>query len=272
MRTLCLYKDVDTKKLLEYPSRLPIYHSGDVRMTWVSFWKSVALLQFGTTLVFGVPLLWMNENQPDANVRKFQAILVGVLGTIPTLTLAYVTAPFVHQVFLQIPEYARRSRPDLMQFVRTLKANPRTTTSTKLEFETLRIFPFRKTTAAFLHELRVLPSKRMRLANIELPKTAAWAKRQRAKGIFQRMFEVMKEPRFKFYVKEGRQYTMKTGVPGVWEEVVKRIQEQTLAETGAVEGAKRGLRKPTVLGKPVTPAVGGELRERLKRQTLRPPR
>lgn len=35
----------------------------------------MALLQFGTTLVFGVPPLWNNENQPDPNVRKAQAIL-----------------------------------------------------------------------------------------------------------------------------------------------------------------------------------------------------
>jgi hypothetical protein len=35
----------------------------------------MALLEFGTTLVFGVPPLWKNENQPDPNVRKMQAVL-----------------------------------------------------------------------------------------------------------------------------------------------------------------------------------------------------
>lgn len=43
----------------------------------------MALLQFGTTLVFGVPLLWNNENQPDPNLRKAQA----VLGKMSFLTL-----------------------------------------------------------------------------------------------------------------------------------------------------------------------------------------
>lgn len=52
-----------------------IYDAGDARTTWVSFWKAVALLQFGTTLVFAVPPLWNNENQPDVNLRKGQAIL-----------------------------------------------------------------------------------------------------------------------------------------------------------------------------------------------------
>ncbi|KAF1841537.1 uncharacterized protein K460DRAFT_292978 [Cucurbitaria berberidis CBS 394.84] len=226
----------------------------------------MALLQFGTTLVFGVPPLWNNENQPDPNLRKFQAVIVGVLGTIPTLTLAYVTAPFAHQVFLQIPEYARRSRQDLMHFARTLNLNPKGTANTKIEFVTLRIFPFRKHTTAFLHELRALPPMKMRLANIELPKTEEWAKRQRAKGIFKRMAEVVKEPRFKFYVKEGRMYTMKTGVPGVWEEVAKRIQEQTVSEKEAAEKLKIGARRPVVVRKITRPEVGNE---RIKRQTSR---
>lgn len=58
-----------------YKSRLLIYDAGDTRTTWVSFWKAMALLQFGTTLVFAVPPLWNNENQPDPNLRKAQAIL-----------------------------------------------------------------------------------------------------------------------------------------------------------------------------------------------------
>jgi hypothetical protein len=58
-----------------YKSKLLIYDAGDTRTTWVSFWKAMALLQFGTTLVFAVPPLWQNENQPDPNVRKGQAIL-----------------------------------------------------------------------------------------------------------------------------------------------------------------------------------------------------
>jgi hypothetical protein len=35
----------------------------------------MALLQFGTTLVFAVPPLWQNPNQPDPNLRKAQAIM-----------------------------------------------------------------------------------------------------------------------------------------------------------------------------------------------------
>ncbi|KAL5114976.1 hypothetical protein ACEQ8H_007149 [Pleosporales sp. CAS-2024a] len=192
---------------------------------------------------------------------------VGVLGTIPTLTLAYVTAPFTQQVFLQIPEYARRNRNDLMHFARSLATKPIDTANTKLEFVTLRIFPFRKHTSAFLHELRALPPRKLRLANIEIPKTAHWAKRQRAKGILRRMYEVMNEPRFKFYIKEGRLYTMKTGVPGVWEEVAKRIQEQTVAAhlTPDIHLKKSGIKR-SVIRKPLETSLS---QDPIKRQTAR---
>ncbi|KAJ8112568.1 hypothetical protein OPT61_g5089 [Boeremia exigua] len=258
-----------------YKSRLLIYDAGDTRTTWVSFWKAMALLQFGTTLVFAVPPLWQNENQPDPNLRKAQAILVGVLGTIPTLTMAYVTAPFVHQVFLQLPEHARRSRQNLMTFARTLN-NPATasaTANTKLEFVTLRIFPFRKNTTALLHELRALPPMKFRLANIEIPKSDEWAQRQRQKGIWNRILEVIAEPRFKFFVKEGKMFTMKAGVPGVWEEIAMRIKGQTdraVKEETAVTGPRGAIRRPALRGPVVLKRPTKPLEEaKVKRQTAR---
>ncbi|KAF2027024.1 hypothetical protein EK21DRAFT_72864, partial [Setomelanomma holmii] len=226
----------------------------------------VALLECGTALVFAVPPVWKNENQPDPNLRKAQAILIGVLSAIPTLTLAYLTAPFTHRVYMQIPEYARRSRQDLMKFAGTLTARSVDTANTKLDFVTLRIFPFRKQTSVFLHELRALPPRKMRLANIELPKSDAWAQRQRAKGIFRRMYDVINEPRFKFYIKEGRTYTQKSGVPGVWEAVASRIQQQTITEQKDDGLGHSAVRKPLGGKAPIRPTIS---RDRIKRQTAR---
>jgi hypothetical protein len=164
---------------------------------------------------------------------------------------------------LQLPESARHSRQGLMQFANTLISKPAATANTKLEFVTLRIFPFRKITSTFLHELRALPPKKLRLANIELPKSDAWAHRQREKGIFKRMYEVISEPRYKFYVKDGRTYTMRTGVPGVWEAVAERIQAQTIESKPQ---SKTGFRKPALALKASPPVIA---KERLKRQTAR---
>jgi hypothetical protein len=124
-----------------------------------------------------------------------------------------------------------------------------------------------------LHELRALPQRRFRLANIELPKTEAWAQRQREKGVLRRMLDVVNEPRFKFYVKEGRLYTMKTKVPGVWEEVAERIRDQTIAEKEEQERKSRDegaavVKRPVVLAKkPNKPVL--KVDERLRRQTTR---
>jgi hypothetical protein len=195
--------------------------------------------------------------------------------------MAYVTAPFVHQVFLQIPEHARRSRHNLLLFARSLNnsATSASTANTKLEFVTLRIFPFRKNTTAFLHELRALPSKRFRLANLEIPKTEEWAQRQRAKGIWKRMLEVIAEPRFKFFVKEGKMFTAKTGVPGVWEEVAMRIRGQTskaIKEENIAKnlnGPTGVVRRPAVRGPVVLKRPAKAVEEaRVRRQTARSPK
>jgi hypothetical protein len=70
-----------------------IYDAGDARTTWVTFWKAVALLQFGTTLVFGVPYVWKNEEQPDPVMRKAQAVL-GMLGVSCSLVSLRVFSAF----------------------------------------------------------------------------------------------------------------------------------------------------------------------------------
>jgi hypothetical protein len=117
---------------------------------------------------------------------------------------------------------------------------------------------------------------RFRIANIEIPKSDEWAKRQREKGVWRRMWEVVNEPRFKFYVKEGKMFTMKTGVPGVWEEVAMRIKGQTNREVkkerlektaSTVRGAIRrpALKGPVVLRRPTKQVEEA----RIRRQTSR---
>lgn len=85
---------------------------------------------------------------------------------------------------------------------------------------------------------------------------------------YRRVLEVINEPRFKFYVKEGRNYTIKTGVPGVWENVARAIQQQTSEKdmTGKMvikvgNGNRKGVDAPNL--------VSREPVKRVKRQTAR---
>jgi hypothetical protein len=57
-----------------YPQTLCIYEAGDMRSTWVSFWKITILFQAVACTVVGAPMLYRNENQPNQSVRLFQAI------------------------------------------------------------------------------------------------------------------------------------------------------------------------------------------------------
>jgi hypothetical protein len=52
----------------------------------------MALLQFGTTIVFGMPPLWNNENQPDPKVRKMQAI-VGTCLELRSFPASFISCP-----------------------------------------------------------------------------------------------------------------------------------------------------------------------------------
>lgn len=79
---------------------------------------------------------------------------------------------------------------------------------------------------------------------------------------------MLNEPRFKFYVKDGRRYTLPTGVPWVWPDVVRQIQRQT-AEEAAGKAGKLGKGKVVE----VKPQVEVERKKvALKRQTARPVR
>jgi len=186
------------------------------------------------------------------------------------LAMSYLTAPFVKRVVIQVPERARYSREALMAFSQKLPKD------TRLEFTTLRTFPFRRTTGATLSDLRALPPQRGRFANIQLLKTNEWHQQQKKINIFMKFWNILAEPRWKFYVKEGRSYTIRTKAPGVWENVALVIQQRTREDAAKAKPAelqKQPLPRRPI--QPVTPITSTKLARpeppKLKRQTSRPP-
>lgn len=59
---------------IEYPRQLVIYDAGEMRSTFVVFWKATAIFQFGVACVWFAPLFYKNENQPDKDVRLLQTV------------------------------------------------------------------------------------------------------------------------------------------------------------------------------------------------------
>ncbi|KAF1958568.1 hypothetical protein CC80DRAFT_407649 [Byssothecium circinans] len=256
---------------LGYLTELLIYDAGDTRTTYVAFWKAVVLLQFGTCVVFITPMLYKNENEPNEYIRSFQALLVTLLAAIPCAVLSFLTAPYVSQIHMQIPLNATHSLTALRAFAR----NPPPTT--RLRFLTLRIFPIGKFTTTYLSEMRALPARRFRMANLERIKGRHWEEEKKEKSLGKKVWELVNEPRWKFYVKEGRACTVRTGVPGVWEEVARVIGEQTKRaeekEMGkAGLGKARGLDRRTGTVKRLTKVAERKVPEAtIRRQTFRSP-
>lgn len=177
--------------------------------------------------------------------------------------LSFFTAPYVRQVHLQIPPSATHSLVALRAFARAIPP------ATKITFQTLRFVPFAKETSCYVSELRALPQRKFRFANIEIPKAAAWRKRQSEKNMWWKIKEFISEPRFKFFVKEGKLYTMRSGVPGVWEEVAKKIQQQTVPE--GMTGSKKATVQPARSIKPIKLIEDVEKPKSIRRQTYRSP-
>ncbi|KAF2110348.1 hypothetical protein BDV96DRAFT_200791 [Lophiotrema nucula] len=209
-----------------YDENFVIYDAGDLRTAWLAFWKGIALFQFGVVCVFLAPVAYHNENQPDPKQRLLQAGGVILLSIVPVAALSYLTSPFVKTIYLRLPSIARTSRPALIRWTQNLPAN------TEIEFTTLRAFPFKRNTAVLLKELRALPPQSWRFANLERVKGPEWRKEQKQRPWWEKFLGVLNEPRFKFYVKEGRLYTQKTGVPEVWENVARAIQKQSVPMGG----------------------------------------
>ncbi|KAF2279388.1 uncharacterized protein EI97DRAFT_430466 [Westerdykella ornata] len=259
-----------------YPEHLVVYNAGEFRLTMVAFWKAVAIFQFGVTSLILAPNLWWNENQPDETFRKMQAVGVFILGSIPPLILGYLTAPFVKTVAIRLPPHARRSHAALHQFTSN------TPPETLLEFTTLRIFPIQRKTTCFLFEMRALPHQWWRFANLERKITERLVTRRQKMSRWRRFLEVVNEPRFKFHVKEGRQFEAKTpaGV-GVWRNIARQIRLQTekvevaAAKLDGLRGGRAGGQEERVekikakFLKLEGERTGDEGERRVRRQTAR---
>lgn len=60
--------------IAEYAEQIVIYEAGSNRTAFIGTWKAIALFQFGVCTVWLAPHLYLNENQPDKNIRVFQTV------------------------------------------------------------------------------------------------------------------------------------------------------------------------------------------------------
>lgn len=143
------------------------------------------------------------------------------MGAIPMIVVGLATAPFVNSVNLYIPEFARRSRDVLIRYSQNLPKDA------QLEFVTARLFGLPKTTGVRLSEMRALPSRWGRLANLERIRTPSLQRELAQRLAWKKALGFLAESRFKFYVTDDVASMRRSRAPGVWENVLKEIRKNS---------------------------------------------
>lgn len=134
----------------------------------------------------------------------------------------YCTSPWVKQIRIKLPPYARRSRGVLMRFANNIPPD------TRLEIQTLRVIPFKRTDTVFITELQSLPRTFFTgirwFSNLKRIKTDAWRERQRHKSMWSKWVAFMNEPRWQFSTSKVNEAK---DAPGMWEIMMEGIKERT---------------------------------------------
>lgn len=195
-----------------YPSRLLIFHSPTLETTFIGTTKLTLLGGFVMSCLVVAPNVYLDEAAPiwmapagdDCVFEENERLLI-VLSVIATAAFFMtgchlMTRPYITNVFIQPPGWARRSKEALLNFARRLPSD------TVLEIETLGFLPVPRRKAVRLSDLRTVPQG-FGLANLErvaanegtskLPKSMRWSLNQ-------------------FYARPSAGHWQKSRAPDVW--------------------------------------------------------
>lgn len=225
MKTILMTVDV------KYPSSLNIFHAGSGLTAYIGTLKLASILIFANSCLLQGPTLYLDSSATDTSTFWTPAAVA--LSSVPMVVFQLMTGPFVNSVHVQLPDAARRSQQALQAFA------ARPPAETRLSFTTLRFFPLPKRRAVRLGDLRVLPPKMGRIANLEyLP--PGLRRRCDERGRKAGWWEGLIAGRRRFHVRPGERFTASTQGPGVWKELLKVIEEQDAAIGENVGTAKAG--------------------------------
>lgn len=133
------------------------------------------------------------------------------------IIVATATAPYANSVYIRLPPFARRSKEALWKFSRQLPPD------TPVDITMMRLSGLPKSTTAKLSQLRILPPRFGRLANLErvrggeLPQRPWWA----------RWINWVATSKDMYYVGDRKSGMKRSMAPGVWENVWKEIQKRS---------------------------------------------
>lgn len=129
-----------------FPERLLIYHAGTGRSVFLGCLRVTTIFVFTFFTLVVAPTHLYAENEP-----LWIAGAVMASGTIPLLTVAYVSSPFVANIHLRLPQFTRYSRDLLFRYSQSLPKDA------KLEITTMNFIGKPRVSlvkAADLHAVR----------------------------------------------------------------------------------------------------------------------
>lgn len=161
--------------------------------------------------------------------------LVIAVSAAPLPLIHAMTRPFITNIFIETPAWARRSREALVRFAERLPLD------TPLEIETLGFLPWPRRKALRVSDLRTIPESFGRLANLEQITTV---------GATSKVPRALRWPLTQFYARPSPSRWEKSRAPDVWPLVLQAIARNSVA------GPSKKLVAPTLAARAVHPAGG----------------
>ncbi|KAL1974343.1 hypothetical protein VTN31DRAFT_4547 [Thermomyces dupontii] len=96
------------------PEKILIYHGGTGKTVFLGMLRLTTIFIFGVSTVVVAPSFFADE------FPSWLAPAIVVGGTLPMLFVAYTAAPFVTNIYLYLPVFARKSREEALKYARDL--------------------------------------------------------------------------------------------------------------------------------------------------------
>ncbi|OKL63803.1 hypothetical protein UA08_00042 [Talaromyces atroroseus] len=119
------------------PENVLIYHAGTGRVVFLGMLRTATIFVCGVSTMIIAPAFFADE------FAWYIAPLIVIGGALPLAFVSYTTAPFVNNIYLHLPIFARKSRETALEYVRNLPP------SAEVSIRTMKITTIPRTTQIF---------------------------------------------------------------------------------------------------------------------------
>uniref|UniRef100_A0A093V6Q0 60S ribosomal protein L6-1 n=1 Tax=Talaromyces marneffei PM1 TaxID=1077442 RepID=A0A093V6Q0_TALMA len=130
------------------PENVLIYHAGTGKIVFLGMLRTATIFVAGVSSMIIAPAFFADE------FPSYLAPLIVIGGALPLIFVAYTTAPFVNNIYIHLPIFARKSREAALEYVKNLPS------SATLSIRTMKITTIPRTTENW----KLSPSQRYSMA------------------------------------------------------------------------------------------------------------